>query len=662
MRPRPDALAVDLDPVAPRTPRGPATARPPRPRHVAGSPGPALGSAVAAWQRDRAAAWLQLVVVMILVGLAVILGRVVQLQTMPPEPITDAIQARRSLRVEHGFRGAILDRAGRPVATTTPGWRVFVDPQAAPEDELPTIAFDLAPLLDADPVTLDRRLQEAMARRPGTRFVPLTDPLPLERVARVRAARARGELRGVGLEPRPIRVRHAPGLATALVGTAGFDDTGLSGLEQAWNPMLDGRDGHVRYRRSRSGRELWIAPGDHVPPRDGAEIRLSIDLVVQRIAEDALRRAVGSVNAQGGRIVVADPRTGELLAAFDMLQHRTDPETIFAGHRARLDPNAPPLVARTSRLVAEPYEPGSTFKPFVWAILTEDGHARPDERLDTPAGPPGQRFGRRIVRDAYYYGPSDWRTVLVKSMNSGMGIVAERASHERLRDRVRDFGFGEPTRIGLFAESPGTVRPPAQWTKYTQVSVSMGHEIAVTPLQMVRAFMAFCRDGTIPALTLLAADEPVPGAAAGGAVASRRVVAPETARLVRDVLHEVTTEGTGRRARSDRWTSFGKSGTAQLPNPVAGGFFEDRYVSSYIAGAPLEDPRVVVLVVIDDPDRRIEHYGGRVAGPVAKEVFEAVLHHYGVPPDAPEATGGDEGEPAATARPAAPSLVRADAD
>ena len=201
-----------------------------------------------------------------------------------------------------------------------------------------------------------------------------------------------------------------------------------------------------------------------------------------------------------------------------------------------------------------------------------------------------------------------------------------------------------------------------RWSDYTQVSVSMGHEIAVTPLQMVRAFMAFCRDGTIPPLTLLAVDGAESVAAEPpGAIAARRVITPETARLVREVLHAVTTEGTGRRARSDRWTSFGKSGTAQLQDPVNGGYFEDRYVSSYIAGAPLEEPRVVVLVVIDDPDRRIEHYGGRVAGPVAKEVFEAVLHHYGVEPDAAEATDepGPDGAPGGPSGLDAPSLVRA---
>jgi cell division protein FtsI (penicillin-binding protein 3) len=599
-------------------------------------------AAIAAWQRDRAAAWLQIVVGLVILGFVVILGRVVQLQTMPAKEIVDSLQARQSVRTVAGLRGGIVDRAGRPIAATIPGWRVFIDPDAAEEqDRLATIAFDIAPLLGMEPFDIDRTLHTALAARPGTRFVPITDPLPAEDVALIRAAIRRGELPGVNVERRPIREQFAGDLAASLVGITGFEGDGLTGLEYTWNERLAGQDGRVRFRRARNGRELWVAPGDHQPAQAGPDLTLSLDLVIQQIAEEELTAGVEACNAQGGRIVVADPQTGELLAVYDMLRPRTDMDIIEPAHRIRLEPGPddPPLVAQASRLATEPYEPGSTFKPFVWAILTQDGRATPDEMLDTPAGPPGIRVSRRWIRDAYYYGRSDWAKVLVKSMNSGMVIVAMRETQARLRERIRDFGFGTRTNVGLAGESRGTVRSAEQWSEYTQGSVAMGHEISVTPLQMVRAFMAFCRDGTMPQLTLVARDERT--AVVDG---HRRVMTPEIARLARDIMHRVTTEGTGRKARSEKYTSFGKSGTAQAHNPVEGGYFEDRYVSSYIAGAPRENPRVVVLVVMDDPDKRIMHGGGAVAGPVAMRVFERTLEYLGVPADVePEPTDDRDG-------------------
>ena len=641
-----------------RDPRTPGRGERPRPAGLTRPPGSVRrladeggDAAAAAWQQDRAAAWGRVVGIGVFAGLLVILGRVVQLQLSPPPQVAAAVQARESTRTIAGLRGRLLDREGRPIASTIPGWRVFIDPDVAEEaGTLGTIAFDLAPLLDRDPIDLYRPLHEAIARRPGTRFVPLTDPLPAERVAPIRQAIRDGRLPGVALEPRPIRETHGGMLAAQLVGVTGFEGTGRTGLEFAWDHQLAGTDGRVRFRRSRSGRELWVGRGDHQPAEPGRDLMLSIDLLVQQIAEEELRLGVSQCNAQGGRIVVADPRTGEVLAAYDMLQHRTDLDVVVPAHRERLNPgpDEPPLVAQASRLATEPYEPGSTFKPFVWAILTEDGLAGPDEMLQTPGGPPGIRIGRRIIRDAYYYGPSSWAKVLVKSMNSGMAIVAMRATHERLRERILDFGFASRTRAGIAGETLGIFTDAEQWSDYTQQSVAMGHEIAVTPLQMVRAFMAFCNDGRMPELTLVARDPRNPAAAGG----LRRVMRPETAALTRRVMHEVTTEGTGRKARSERYRSFGKSGTAQLPDLVNGGYHEDRYVSSYIAAAPLEDPRVVVLVVMDDPDARIAHGGGAVAGPVAMRVFDRVLEHLGVPPDVEDAL--EAGRPAAN-----PTLARA---
>ncbi|MHC4427897.1 MAG: penicillin-binding transpeptidase domain-containing protein, partial [Planctomycetota bacterium] len=271
-------------------------------------------------------------------------------------------------------------------------------------------------------------------------------------------------------------------------------------------------------------------------------------------------------------------------------------------------------------------EPGSTFKPFVWAIATELGYADADEILPTPA----ERYYRtsqgRRIRDTHLIGDASWRTCLIRSLNSGMAIVAERMSHAEMQDVIDRFGFGIPTRCGVPGESAGVVTPRARWSHYTQTSVPMGHEIAVTALQMVRAFSAVARDGTLPALRLVAPMDNEPATSF-----LQRACSRETALLVREVLRDAVIEGSGRPARSSRYQIFGKSGTPQLPRPEGGGYFEDRYVPSFIAGAPFENPRIVVLCVIDDPDRRIAHFGGPVAGPVVRDVIDGTLEYLGVP-------------------------------
>jgi cell division protein FtsI/penicillin-binding protein 2 len=276
--------------------------------------------------------------------------------------------------------------------------------------------------------------------------------------------------------------------------------------------------------------------------------------------------------------------------------------------------------------VTDPYEPGSTFKPFVWAVATESGVASAKEVLPTPEAIPHRTTSGRRIRDVHYYGPVTWRRVLVKSLNSGMAIVAERLSEQAMQDCVRRFGFGQRTGCGIAGETPGLVTSAKAWSSYTQVSVSMGHEIAVTPLQMVRGFSAFARDGSLPSLRMVSEDDSTP--------IRQQAISTDMARQVREILEEVMTEGTGRQSQSERYRLFGKSGTAQLPKVQGGGYHEDRYISSFIAGAPFSQPEVVVLCVIDDPDRSLgAWYGGRVAGPVTRDVIDFTLEYMGVTPD-----------------------------
>ncbi|MEE2718442.1 MAG: penicillin-binding protein 2 [Planctomycetota bacterium] len=573
------------------------------------------------WQHHRLDSWTALLLIGIAAVMVVCIGRVVQLKLTPDQRLAGAAGSPFSTRVEPARRGDLLDRRGRVIATTTLGHRAFVDP--ATVEDLATIGVDLQELIGLDPVEVDRRV----APRHGSRFVPISGILEPWQVERIR----RSGLDGVGLEPRLVRHYPQQDTGAQLIGLVGFEHTGLGGAEHLLDEDLAGSEGRMTYLRDVRRRPLWISPETFRPHEDGTDCRLTIDMVIQRHVEERLEAEIVARNAAGGRVVVLDPATGELLAIADLVNpDRTPREGDPAPETAPPDPR----LAR-NRCATDPYEPGSTFKPFVWAFATQQGVVTPSEILATPDGTPHRTRSGRRIRDVHYYGRSSWEKVLVKSMNSGMAIVAERLDTDSMQSCISRFGFGTRTNCGLPGETAGLVTSSRDWSSYTQVSVSMGHEIGVTPLQMVRAFSVFATDGNLPALHLLAhgGHDPSPRV-------QHRILDPGIARLTRLTMRKVMTDGTGRACQSEWYQLFGKSGTAQLPKAAGGGYHEDRYISSFIAGAPLESPRLVVLCVIEDPDKRIgPYYGGRVAGPVVRDVLDHALAYLGVTPDLDEVEG-----------------------
>ncbi|MCP3904033.1 MAG: penicillin-binding protein 2 [Planctomycetes bacterium] len=562
------------------------------------------------WQTHRANAWARLAVGVIILLMLLVLARVFQLKTSPDPRLAAAAGTFTSTRDEPARRGDLLDRRGRIIASSAVGYRLFVDPHMV--EDRSTIALDLTTLIGGDAIAIDRRLHE----RSESRYVVVRQLLESWQVETIRNAK----IAGVGLDPRLVRNYPQGETAAALVGTVGFEHTGLSGMEHRYDDAMRPRSGRLTYLRAANRRPLWVDARGYEPAANGADVRLSIDLVVQELAERRVNAAVEEFNAGGGRMLVLDCETGEILAMHDVLRAREGWEEQTDDPARQMHP-----ALGRNRCATDPYEPGSTFKPFIWCRALELGKVEPDEVLDTPESVGYRTSYGRLIRDSHYYGPADWRTVLVKSMNSGMAMIAERMSHAEMRASVRAFCFGERSGSGLPGESRGIVTPPSAWSNHTQSSVAMGHEIAVTPLQMVRAFSAFARDGTltVPRLTAVGADEDD-----GSFV--RRAIPEDLALTTRAALRDVMIEGTGRRARSEHYEMFGKSGTAQLPRREGGGYHEDRYVSSFIAGAPYDDPRLIVLCIIDDPDRSIAHYGGTVAGPAVRDVMEGTLRYLGV--------------------------------
>lgn len=651
---------------------------------------------------------------------AVLLGRVVQLQAAPGARLAAHIASRTSGAPLEADRGDLLDRMGRPLSTSRFGYRVIVDPERLPEESGGVIvalseALGLSPdevgakimsrvivndsrrgealVEDSDPLdelvrAVERRIgierEEAEPVEVGAssgalvRYIPIGSELDLAGANEIESL----DLQGVWLERRPMREYPGGIAAASIVGKAGLrdqslDQRGLMGAEMLLDERLRESDGQARYVRDAWGRPLWVERGAWNAGSPGESVRLSLDLELQRIALEELERGVEEADAAGGRLVMLDPNSGEVLAMADVLREVPDAqpfpwleqneetETWASPHgdlpadprdRPRYvtafpDPGrgVHPALGR-NRCVEDLYEPGSTFKPFVWSVGWEDGLIGPDEILEHEFNLYRTQCGR-TVEDVTFRNTLTWHDVLKFSSNIGMAKLSERMSEAQLREAVTRFGFGKRTDVGLPGESTGLVTSVQNWTLYSQTYVSIGHEIGVTPVQMVRAFSAFARSGelagTLPRLTLVA-DEG--DATRAGVIV--RVLTPDVAVMARSGMLGVADrldEKLKRKFPGDpepRYTMFGKSGTAQIPcvpppgkkRPRgASGYFQNQYNSSFIAAAPATMPEIVVLAVIDDPGpsrvRVREHYGSSVAGPVARRVIDRALTYMGVPAD-----------------------------
>jgi cell division protein FtsI/penicillin-binding protein 2 len=590
----------------------------------------------------RIRTWTRITLGCTMVALSLTLVRVAQLKLAPPDKLDAAAGRRTSERAELAPRGEVLDRRGRPLAMSLVGYRLYCDPAFIYErgwdaakkraktdhnavaecDPFRDAAIALAPVLRATP----QQVHELLKSNAERRYVVLAQDVDEAQVDLLRQL----DLDGVGMETKLVRDYPAGGLASQLVGKVGFEHTGQAGVEYAFDRDLRPVPGHVKALRDAFGRTLWINRQDYVPGDPGDDVRLSIDLAIQESAERHLGAMVEDMNAGGGRVIVLDAQNGDVLAMADILRERP------GWKEATRDPSRKihPALGR-NRNFTDPYEPGSTFKSFVWARATQVGAARPSEIIPLPAGPYTTPFGRTI-HDVKYTGPVSWKTVLVKSLNGGMAMVAMRLSFEQLQQAVRDFGFGQKVAMGIPGESAGIVTAPGKWSKYTQTSVAMGHEIAVTPIQMARAFSAFARDdGTMvqPRLVLPRVGTERGVERTGG---SKPVIDPQVLSVARDAMLGVVEEGTARKAQSAHYRMFGKTGTAELAVPGQRGYDRDRYVASFIAAAPATNPRLVVLCVIDDPDKRKGHFGGSIAGPVVRDVVDEALQYLGVPYDQAE--------------------------
>lgn len=556
--------------------------------------------------RSRLLGRLLVVLFVFLVWGGLITWRLVHLQALDSFQYKLKAEVQQQGFVELGARrGDILDRRLEELAISVRADSIYAHPAQVEDPD--AAAKALAPLLEVPEQVIRVKLAEKSS------FVYLKRKAGAAVAQKVRELK----LTGIGTQEDTARVYPSGTLAGHVLGFVGTDNDGLAGLEYSYGRDLSGTKARIDLRVD--ARRTSYQANDPAVATEGNTLILTLDRSIQHTAETVLRKTIEETGAVNGTAVVMDPATGEILAMASV------PD---------FDPNRfseAPAAALRNRAILDLYEPGSTFKVMTLAALLSEGLAEPDEVVDCSAG--SARIAGKVYKEATRnYGLLTVREVLAKSSNIGTVKLALRLGNDRLYENVRRFGFGSPTGIDLPGEEAGILRPPSNWSKISIGAISIGQEIGVTPLQMVRALAAVANGGLLVQPYLVSQVlTPDGDLVYEASPCTERVLDPQISALLRSMLSSVVEAGTGSKAALRGYSSGGKTGTAQ--KIVDGRYSRTRYVASYAGFAPLDRPRLVTLVVINEP--KGVHYGGHVAAPAFKEIMERSLLYLGVPQDQP---------------------------
>jgi cell division protein FtsI (penicillin-binding protein 3) len=518
-------------------------------------------------------------------------------------------------------RGTIYDRDGVELALTVDGWNVVVDPQLL--DDPAEAAVVLAPFSGRDVSTLTDELIEAQAI--GSRYEEIAVRVRNDRKATIVKTVDEADLAGVFYQPVPLRIYPARSVAAQVIGLTRYDDgAGIEGLEKTFNSELVGDPGRLIVERDPYGRVIPQGETLVEPATPGSEIVTTIDREIQFAAEQALADAVERTNALGGSIVVMNPETGEILAMANW-------PAIDLNDRSTYDAEA-----MRNRAVTDIFEPGSTLKAVTISAALEEGIVTPDTPIDTPKK---VTIGEFDYTDHGYNPP--WmpvKDVVKKSSNVGTIEIERRLGRELHYQYLTEFGLGTTAALDVAGERYGSLLPTSEWNNTTGSSIGIGYAIGTTAIQMAAVYSTIANDGVWTEPFLVKEIRPATGEPIVTHPRTRVVLSPETAQSMRWMLGRVVEDnGTGRRAYMDDYTAGGKTGTTNKFDTELGRYVEATN-ASFIGMAPLDDPQVVVVVVMDSPnglgpDGVELNLGGASAAPVFKEVAEAALHQLGVPPD-----------------------------
>ena len=544
----------------------------------------------------------RLVLIFCLGAFALLIGRSFYLQGFDNDFLQAEGEARYARVVDMpALRGAVMDRNGKALAISTPVESIWAAPSAMKQLDNAQVA-KLAAALAMDTKALSTRLADKEKN-----FVWIKRQMSPDQAALVIALKIPGVF-----QQREFRRFYPTGETAAhVIGFTSVEDQGQEGIELAQQASLAGSPGQRRVIKDRKGRIVEDIENLKIP-REGKPLNLSIDERLQYIAHRELKAAVDANKAKGGALVMLDARTGEVLALVNQPDFNPNNRSGVQTQQMR------------NRSVTDTFEPGSTMKPFTMATALERGLVRPDSIVATAPGT--LTIGNRTIRDAHAGGDMTMEEVVAQSSNVGTAKIAMRMNNEHLHKSYALAGFGTSPQTGFPGEVGGRLRNPATWREIEKVTMSYGYGLSVNLVQLARAYTVFASEGERKAATLMRTN---------GAVAGEPVFTAKTVAQIRKML-ELAVEsekGTGQRARVVGYRVGGKTGTAK--KSVNGKYADGKYVGSFVGIAPMSNPRIVVAVMIDEPDASPhKYYGGVVAAPAFSRIAREALRLLNVPFDA----------------------------
>lgn len=503
-------------------------------------------------------------------------------------------------------RGTIYDRNRRPLVVSLNLDSVYANAREVKEKR--KTAQLLSPVLNVS----ESFLLERLSRDKG--FVWLKRKLTPAESARLKAL----GIKGIEFVKEPKRFYPNGSLASHLIGYADIDNKGLEGLELLYDECLKGSPGYRATFRDAKRRPIASFEYEYFPSVDGLDLVLTVDEIIQHIAEREIDRAMKDAHPKGACIIVMDPKTGDILAL---------------SNRPTYDINSFEKVSpenKRNRVVTDMFEPGSVFKIVTAAAAIEKKVVGLNDKFFCENGE--YKIAGHILHDHKPHGWLTFRQVIEKSSNIGTVKVAQILGPSELYRFVKAFGFGELTDIDLPGEVRGFIRPTSLWSKLSIGAIPMGQEVTVTPIQLACAISAIANGGGLvkPHIVKAVQDKHGEIIKSFEPTVLRRVLSEETAAIMRDILSGVVSKGTGRLAEVEGYKVAGKTGTSQKVEPD-GTYSHSKFVASFIGFAPVDDPKIAVVVMLDEP--RPFYYGGVVAAPVFKRVAQNVLRYLEIKPE-----------------------------
>src|SRR5215813_4897868 len=540
----------------------------------------------------------------------VVSARLVYLQFSQYESLANRARQQQQNEIETApQRGELLDRQERQLARSVQTVSLFIDPDGLDTATLDRNAQQLAQSLNLKQSQLAAEFRKAHDEK--KRFVWIARRLDADLTNKV----VELKLPGVQTQLEPKRYYPNGSLAAHVLGYVGLDGKGLGGVEQFYNAKISGEPGQLFLEKDANGKPY---ESYEIASKPGQTVVLTIDQSIQYPAEQALQAAVQRSHAKSGSVIVLDPRSGEILAL---------------ANAPTFDPNkvseAKPET-RSNWALQNIYEPGSTFKVVAFSAALEKKLVKVDDHIDCQMG--AITVAGRVVHDHKPFGTLTIPEALAKSSNVAAIKLGLRVGDPTMYEYIRRYGFGSKTGIELPGETNGILRKVERWQPSSIGSIAIGQEVGVTPVQMVAAFGALANDGMRIAPHLIREVRD-----AGGNVVyraqpeQRRVISAETAIALRGMLEGVTLNGTAKKAQLDGYSAAGKTGTAQKIDPKTRSYSATKFVGSFVGFAPVSNPQVVIIVVIDEPAGA--YHGGDVAAPVFREIAENILPILGVMPD-----------------------------